>query len=113
MYGLSEVIGHKLSKAVSLLLAEVKEYAVTSYTQLQLSLLLLFRPLMCATKCSQIKLLLAGAKEYAVVSFLFSVTACPTFWWHTCTAGERWATVSGLHGVVCVPNQICSHSLKG
>ena len=40
---LSEVIGHKLSKVVPLLLAEVQEYAVTIaiYTQLQLSLLLL------------------------------------------------------------------------
>ena len=44
MYGLSGVIGHKLSEVVPLLLVEVKEYAVTSYTQLQLSLLLL-RPL--------------------------------------------------------------------
>ena len=31
MYSLNELIGHKLSKIVPLILVEVKEYAVTSY----------------------------------------------------------------------------------
>ena len=61
----------------------------------------------------RIELLLAGVKEqalpiyrqwHAVVSFLFSATACPTFWWHSrLQRGNRvWAAWCGI-GDDCGP----------
>ena len=71
LYSFSEVIGHKLSKGCSTATGWGERICCNySYTQLQLSLLLLYRPLICRSswdKCHkmlpQTKLLLAGLKE--------------------------------------------------
>ena len=104
LYSLSEVIGHKLSKVVPLvlLLDEMKEYAVTIaiYTQLHLSLLLLFLGPSCTTKCyHRLTYYWLGQKSMQLcLSYSPPLHAPPSGGTHACKASDR----DGQHGVVYI-----------